>query len=115
MASWNLWHTQARVRMPQDRWFSMDDRLAIFKTLIMTNPTIRNRYHFILMRCLTKKKSKDRFASRHPQQRIKTGPLGLQVSHVIRTLYPANTEQMYLRQMTAENTSVRQLSGLSWS
>ena len=29
MASWNLWHTKARVRMPQDGWFSMDDRLAI--------------------------------------------------------------------------------------
>ena len=54
------------------------------------------------MQWLTNKKSNDLFASRHPQQRIKTGPLGLQVSHVIRTLYPANTEQMYLRQMTAE-------------
>ena len=46
---------------------------------------------FHLDAVIDKKKSKDRFASRHPQQRIKTGRLGLQVSHVKRTKQPANT------------------------
>ena len=69
----------APMRMGFSGWLARD-----LKTLMITNLKMERRYHFILMQWLTKRKSNDRFASRHPQRRTKTGPFGLQVSQVKR-------------------------------